>query len=338
MRKWICDNEWLMTPAKMMKRTRAQARKEKKAGAMVPRSSGRWRFMVGIGGGMVSWPSRCEGEGKKSGQRHDSGNEWSGGRGYREVIPPTGAGSASIIDALLEVFLRQGGGAGPLNGPGQAIGRRIRGCRRGCGGGGEDEVWTSGACATRPRLKCYGTPLNGNVIPYPREEENDMVAEVSIKQGASGEMSCRRRGRSDVRLHQTETAPASQCRQRCGSIYGAANRLDKSLGDTSAAAPALTADSASADNAACAIRYRTAKIRVSRPSFFFLAPTRRHFKHDRPDYEIIPPRRAAPKRQTFHLMATRHRGSAAFGSHRQGMLCESSGLRLRPSLSSPKKH
>ena len=58
MRKWIWDSEWLMTPARMMRRTRPQARKEKKAGAMVPRSSGRWRFMVGIEGGMVSWPPR----------------------------------------------------------------------------------------------------------------------------------------------------------------------------------------------------------------------------------------------------------------------------------------
>lgn len=134
-----------------------------------------------------------------------------------------------------------------------------------------------------------------------------MAAEVSTKQGASGEMRCRRRGRSDVSTKQRQRQPArAECRvqsgQRCGSIYGAANRLDTGLGDTSAAAPVLTSDSASADAAACAIRYQTAKIRVSRRAVFFSSPPQPAIisNQHRPDYEIIPPRRAAPRWQKAH--------------------------------------
>lgn len=86
-------------------------------------------------------------------------------------------------------------------------------------------------------------------------------------------------------------------------MYGAASRLDTGLGDTSAAAPVLTSDSASADAAACAIRYRTAKIRVSRRAVFFFSPPQPAIisNQHRPDYEIIPPRRAAPRWQKAHL-------------------------------------
>lgn len=210
------------------------------------------------------------------------------------------------------------------------------------GGGGDGGEGGFGACPTRQRLwKCYQA-LNNNVIPFPREKENDMVAEGSIKQGASGEMRCRRRGRSDVSTKQRQRGPgqpaSAECRVQTALWFDL--RRSQPPGHRSWREKRSRARADSPTALALTVQpvpSATGPPKSESPGrLFFPRPppwNPPHFKQHRPDYEIIPPRRAAPRWQLDRgcrpPLARTVKGCCAKGR---------SGLRLRPSLSSPKKH